>query len=60
MVRGVPPSYRSKATSLAKLIAAKDFDGSRVGFVDLANSCNRCHQTFRVPVEIEPFAGNAQ
>ena len=48
---------RSKATSLAKTIAAKDFDGSRVGFVDLANTCNRCHQTFRVPVEIEPFAG---
>jgi hypothetical protein len=49
---------RSKATSLARTIAAKDFDGSRVGFVDLANTCNRCHQTFRVAVEIEPFAGN--
>jgi hypothetical protein len=51
---------RSKATALAKTIAAKDFDGSRVGHVDLANACNRCHQTFRVAVEIEPFAGNPQ
>jgi hypothetical protein len=47
---------RTKATGLARTIAAKDFDGSRVAFVDLANTCNRCHQTFRVPVEIEPFA----
>ena len=47
---------RSKATNLARTIAAKDFDGSRVAYVDLANSCNRCHQTFRIPVEIEPFA----
>jgi hypothetical protein len=51
---------RGKATTLAKTIAAKDFDGARVRFVDLANTCNRCHQTFRVPVEIEPFAANPQ
>jgi hypothetical protein len=51
---------RGKATALAKSIAAKDFDDSRVKFVDLANGCNRCHQTFRVAVEIEPFAAATQ
>jgi hypothetical protein len=47
---------RSKATNLARTIAAKDFDGSRVAYVDLANSCNRCHQSFRIAVEVEPYA----
>jgi len=50
---------RTKATQLAKTIASKDFNASRAEFVGLANSCNRCHQAFRVPVQIEPFADGA-
>jgi hypothetical protein len=47
---------RAKATQLAQTIAKRDYDGARSGLVTLANSCNRCHQTFRVAVEIAPFA----
>lgn len=47
---------RSKASQLAKTLTLKDFNASRAEFVNLANSCNRCHQAFRVPVQIEPFA----
>ncbi len=47
---------RSRAAELAQSIAKKDFDQSRVGLSLLADACNRCHQTFRVPVQIEPFA----
>jgi hypothetical protein len=46
---------RAKATQLAKSLAAKDYNAGRAGFVELANSCNRCHQTFRVQVLVEPF-----
>lgn len=46
---------RSQATALAKTIASQDYPKSRAGLVQLANSCNRCHQAFRVPVEIAPF-----
>ena len=47
---------RGKATALGQVVTKKDFAGSRAAFVQVANSCNRCHQTFRVDVEIEPFA----
>ncbi len=47
---------RTKAAQLAKTLALKDYTASRAEFVNLANSCNRCHQAFRVPVQIEPFA----
>jgi hypothetical protein len=47
---------RSKASQLAKTLNLKDFNASRAEFVDLANTCNRCHQSFRIPVQIEPFA----
>lgn len=46
---------RNQAISLAQHIANKDYDRSRAGFVALANSCNRCHQQFRVNVQIAPF-----
>jgi len=55
---------RMRATILAQALAKKDYPGSRAAFVEVANSCNRCHQAFRVPVEITPFApaakGNVQ
>jgi hypothetical protein len=46
---------RSNATTLARTIANRDHAGSRAGLVQVANSCNRCHQAFRVPIEIAPF-----
>jgi hypothetical protein len=46
---------RSLATQLGQTIARKDLERSRMGLQTLANSCNRCHQTFRVPVQIAPF-----
>jgi hypothetical protein len=46
---------REAATALARSAAARDYDASQRGLVNVANACNRCHQTFRVPVEIAPF-----
>src|SRR5262249_9620474 len=46
---------RSAAVQLAQTIGKRDFQGSRAGFVSVANSCNRCHQAFRVKVLITPF-----
>jgi hypothetical protein len=47
---------RTQAVGLARNIASKDYDRSRASFVALANSCNRCHQQFRINVQIAPFA----
>jgi Cytochrome C' len=47
---------RDAATALAKNTAARDYEGSRNALGDLAVSCNRCHQTFRVQARIVPFA----
>ena len=46
---------REAATGLARSAGARDYDRSRRGLVDVANACNRCHQTFRVPVRLSPF-----
>ncbi len=46
---------RAQASQLAQTIAKKDLERSRAGLGVLAASCNRCHQTFRVPVQITPF-----
>jgi len=45
---------RGLASQLAQTLARKDLDRGRTGLQTLANSCNRCHQTFRVPVQIAP------
>jgi hypothetical protein len=50
---------RAQAKQLAVTIAARDLEKSKAQLVQLAGSCNRCHQTFRVPVEITPFQQNA-
>jgi hypothetical protein len=47
---------RTKATGLAQVLSNKDLERSKAAMLQLANSCNRCHQGFRVPVEIAPFA----
>ena len=49
-------ALRSRAADLAQTLSRKDFDRARVGLALVADSCNRFHQTFRVPVQIEPFA----
>lgn len=49
-------TLRARATELAQTIARKDHERAKVGLALVADSCNRCHQTFRVPVQIEPFA----
>jgi hypothetical protein len=46
---------RTAATRLARAAAGKDFEACRIGLGDIANACNRCHQTFRVPTRIVPF-----
>ena len=46
---------RKLATQLAGTLAQCDYPASRAGLQRLAQSCNRCHQTFRVEVEIVPF-----
>jgi hypothetical protein len=47
---------RKQATQLAQALAQTDYAASRAEFKQLAVTCNRCHQTFRVDVEIVPFA----
>jgi hypothetical protein len=49
-------ALRSRAAELAQTLAKRDFDRARTGLSLVADSCNRCHQAFRVPVQIEPFA----
>ena len=47
---------RESAAELARAVAVKDFAKSRAALANLANACNRCHQTFRVPNRVDPFA----
>jgi len=47
---------REAAATLARSAAVRDYDKSQRGLVNVANACNRCHQNFRVPVRLEPFA----
>jgi hypothetical protein len=50
---------RNVAQQLAKALASQDHDKSKAGLVSLAATCNRCHQAFRVQVEIAAFADKA-
>jgi hypothetical protein len=47
---------RASAQQLARTLASQDYDKSKAGLISLAASCNRCHQAFRVQVEIAAFA----
>jgi cytochrome c556 len=47
---------RAAATRLARAAADSDYPKSRVAFAAVADACNRCHQSFRVPVRLTPFA----
>ena len=46
---------RDAARNVARSAGLQDYERSRANFVNLANACNRCHQTFRVPAEVVPF-----
>ena len=41
--------------TLAQSLAQKDYQRSRAALENVAASCTRCHQTFRVPVKIKAF-----
>jgi Cytochrome C' len=43
---------REAATTLARHAANRDYERSKAALADVTNTCNRCHQTFRVPVQI--------
>ncbi len=48
---------RSVATRLARGASERDYARSRDDLVKLADTCNRCHKTFRVDVTITAFGG---
>jgi hypothetical protein len=48
-------AMRKEAQQLAQHLAKKDVERSKAGMQQLANSCNRCHQTLKTPIEIVPF-----
>jgi hypothetical protein len=47
--------FRSAAVQLANALGQKDYEKSRANLHLLANTCNRCHQTFRIAVQIKLF-----
>jgi len=47
---------RQNAIELAKQTAAQDHRKSQQALVNLSNTCNRCHQSFKVQTRITPWA----
>jgi hypothetical protein len=47
---------RQAAAALARQAGNRDLERSRAALADLTTACNRCHQTFRVPVRVGPDA----
>jgi hypothetical protein len=45
---------RTQAGALAREASSRDWARSKKALGEVANACNRCHQTFRVPVRISP------
>jgi hypothetical protein len=45
---------RETGATLARLAGTQDYERSRIALVDVANACNRCHETFRVPTRVGP------
>jgi hypothetical protein len=45
---------REAAAALSRSAGAQDFAHSRTALAEVANSCNRCHQAFRVATRIGP------
>lgn len=47
---------RENATGLARAAAAQDYLTARAALAGVANACNRCHQSFRAGVRVDPFS----
>jgi hypothetical protein len=47
---------REQAVRVAQQAAARDAERCQLALIDLAGTCTRCHQSFRVPVQIRAFA----
>lgn len=47
---------RDRASTLARHVGNRDHARAKQAMVYLTASCNRCHQTFRVPVKVAPEA----
>ncbi|HTU22972.1 MAG TPA: cytochrome c [Gemmataceae bacterium] len=43
---------RQSAGNLARRLGNRDLARSRAALLDLANKCNSCHQTFRIPTRV--------
>jgi hypothetical protein len=41
---------------LARNLAKRDFAASRKGLANVAGRCNACHRSFRIDVQMVPFA----
>jgi hypothetical protein len=50
---------RSAAGEVARAVGARDYTRSQAALVGLTASCNRCHQTFRIPVKVAPEGNTA-
>jgi hypothetical protein len=48
---------RHSATSLARAAGSQDYEGSQAALKNLATTCNKCHQTFRIGVKVGPEMG---
>jgi hypothetical protein len=49
-------ALRGTAAQLAETTSKKNFEGARAELRRVAENCNSCHQSFKVPVQIEAFA----
>ena len=45
---------RARAGAVARQAADRDYAKAKKALDNLTVNCNRCHQTFRVPVTIAP------
>ena len=52
MARAV--EMREAGSKVARSAAKKDYPAAQIALVGLANSCNRCHESFRVAVRLNP------
>ena len=51
---------RETAAALSKHAGNRDYDRCRVAMINVSNACNRCHQSFRVPVRVGPGAEDGE
>lgn len=51
-------ALREIGVKLAEAAAAKDHATAKAELTSLATACNRCHESFRVPVRIDPDKPN--